>query len=71
MAIIIRGHAQAGIDTAMTMGMAFPSYLKAAEVGEAYPDKSRIVSLIKESYRYLVIFAANIQKNRDQALGLL
>lgn len=64
-----KGSAQAGIDTAMTMGMAFPSYLKATEVGEAYPDKSRIIPLIKGSYRYLVIFAANVLKNRDQALS--
>jgi len=64
-----KGSAQAGIDTAMTMGIAFPSYLKAAEVGEAYPDKSRITPLIKGSYRFLVIFAANVLKNKEQALG--
>jgi tetratricopeptide (TPR) repeat protein len=64
-----KGSAQAGIDTAMTMGMAFPSCLKAAEVGETYPDKGRITSLIKGSYRYLIIFAANVLKNKDQALA--
>lgn len=64
-----KGSAQAGIDTAMTLGMAFPSYLKAAEVGQAYPDKGRINSLIKGSYRYLIIFAANVLKNKDEALA--
>ncbi|MBK7557174.1 MAG: tetratricopeptide repeat protein [Chitinophagaceae bacterium] len=64
-----KGSAQAGIDTSMTMGIAFPSYLKAVEVGEAYPDKSRITPLIKGSYRFLVIFAANVLKNKEQALS--
>ncbi len=64
-----KGSAQAGIDTTMALGLANPSYIKAIEVGEAYPDKSRITSLLKGSYRYAIIYAANILKDKELALS--
>ncbi len=63
------GGSQAGIDTLMVSDSAFNTYSKAVEIGEAYPDKGRILSLIKRSYRNLIIYAANKLKDRDLALG--
>lgn len=64
-----KGGAQAGIDTAMVTDSAYQTYGKAVTVGEAYPDKSKILSLLKGSYRYLIIYAANKLKDKDLALG--
>jgi tetratricopeptide (TPR) repeat protein len=64
-----KGAAQAGIDTSMVTDSAYITYQKAATVGEAYPDKARITPLIKGSYRYLVLYAANKLKDKDLALG--
>ena len=63
-----KGAAQAAVDTAMITTLAYDTYKKAVEVGEATTDKSRIISLIKGSYRYLIIYAAN--KLNDKALAL-
>ncbi len=64
-----KGGAQAGIDTTMELGLAYPTYTKAVEVGEKYPDKSRILTLLKGSYRFLIIYTANILKDKELALG--
>lgn len=64
-----KGGAQAGIDTTMELGLSFPTYTKAVEVGEAYTDKSKIMTLLKGSYRFLIIYAANILKDKEMALG--
>jgi len=64
-----KGGAQAGIDTSMVTDSAYVTYGKAVTVGEAYPDKSKILSLLKGSYRYLIIYAANKLKNKELALS--
>ena len=64
-----KGAAQAGIDTLMVTDSAYLTYSKAVAVGEAYPDKARILALIKGSYRYLIIYAANKLKDKELALG--
>jgi tetratricopeptide (TPR) repeat protein len=64
-----KGAAQAGIDTSMVTDSAYNTYQKAVTVGEAYPDKARIMTLIKGSYRYLVLYAANKLKNKELALS--
>ena len=64
-----KGGAQAGIDTLMTTDSAYVTYSKAVAVGEAYPDKTKILSLIKGSYRYLIIYAANKLKDKELALS--
>ena len=64
-----KGGAQAGIDTLMVTDSANITYSKAVVVGEAYPDKTKILSLLKGSYRYLIIYAANKLKNKELALG--
>lgn len=64
-----KGGAQAGIDTLMVTDSAYVTYSKAVAVGEAYPDKTKIISLLKGSYRYLIIYAANKLKDKELALG--
>jgi len=66
-----KGGSQAGIDTLMNNDSAYQTYTRAAAVGEVYPDKSRILTLIKGSYRYLVIYAANKLKDKELALGFV
>lgn len=64
-----KGASQAGMDTLMVTDSAYVTYQRAVAVGEAYPDKARIMTLIKGSYRYLVIYAANKLKNKELALS--
>ncbi len=66
-----KGAAQAGIDTLMVTDSAYQTYTRAVAVGEAYPelDKTRILPLLKGSYRYLIIYAANTLKDKVLALG--
>ena len=66
-----KGGAQAGIDTLMVTDSAYLTYTKAVAVGEAYPDKSKILTLLKQSYRYLIIYAANKLKDKELALGFV
>ena len=58
-----------GIDTVMAMGLATPSFLKAIEVGEAYPDKSKITPNLMGSYKYMIAYSANVEKNKEMALS--
>ena len=64
-----KGGAQAGIDTLMTIDSAYQTYTKAVAIGEAYPDKTKILTLLKGSYRYLILYAANKLKDKALALG--
>ncbi len=57
------------IDTLMEMGLANPSFLKAMEVGEAYPDKARIIPNLMGSYKYMIAYAANIAKDKAMAIN--
>ena len=58
-----------GIDTAMTYGLANNSFVKAIQVGEAYPDKSKIIPQLVGSYKYMIAYSANMDKNKELALG--
>ena len=58
-----------GIDTVMKYGLANNSFAKAIEVGEAYPDKSKIISQLMASYKYMIAYSANILKNKELALS--
>ncbi|HMK05427.1 MAG TPA: tetratricopeptide repeat protein [Ferruginibacter sp.] len=58
-----------GIDTVMAMGLANPSFEKAIQVGEAYTDKSKIIPHLMGSYKYMIAYAANIEKNKELALS--
>ncbi len=58
-----------GIDTVMTYGLANMAFAKAIEVGEAYPDKSKIIPQLMGSYKYMIAYGANIEKNKELALS--
>jgi Tfp pilus assembly protein PilF len=58
-----------GIDTAMKYGMANNSFAKAIEVGELYPDKTKIIPQLMGSYKYLFAYSVNILKNKEMALS--
>ena len=58
-----------GIDTVMAYGLANGAFAKAIEVGEAYPDKSKIIPQLMGSYKYMIAYGANADKNKEQALG--
>ena len=61
--------ANAAIDSTGTMGLAAPYYLKALEIGENTPDKSKIKDYQMGAYRFLIEYNYNVKK--DQATALL
>lgn len=63
------GKAKWGIDSSMTMGLANPSFEKAIQVGEAYPDKTKIKSQLLGSYKYMIAYAVNILKDKNVSLA--
>jgi Tfp pilus assembly protein PilF len=58
-----------GIDTAMKYGLSNNSFAKAIEVGEANPDKSKIIPQLMGSYKYLFAYSINVLKNKELALS--
>ncbi|HQY12090.1 MAG TPA: tetratricopeptide repeat protein [Ferruginibacter sp.] len=58
-----------GIDTTMAYGLANNAFAKAIQVGEAYPDKSKILAQLMGSYKYMIAYGANIEKNKELALS--
>lgn len=63
------GKASWGIDTTMTMGLPNPAFNKAIQVGEAYPDKTKIIAQLLGSYKYMIAYAANIKKDKAEAIA--
>lgn len=63
------GKSNWGIDTTMTLGLPNPAFEKAIQVGEAYPDKSKIIAQLMGSYKYMIAYAANIKKDKVAALA--
>lgn len=57
------------IDTVMAYGLANPSFTRAIEVGEAYTDKSKIISQLMSVYKYFIAYSANIEKNYPLAVS--
>ncbi|MBK7434076.1 MAG: tetratricopeptide repeat protein [Chitinophagaceae bacterium] len=57
-----------GIDTTMSLSMANPSFEKAIQVGEAYPDKSKISAQLIGCYKYMIAYFANVKKDKPGAL---
>lgn len=64
------GKSNWGIDTTMAMSLANPSFEKAIQVGEAYPDKSKIVAQLVGSYKYMIAYLANVKKDKPGALAM-
>lgn len=58
-----------GIDTVMKYGLANNSFAKAIEVGEAYPDKSKIIPQLMGAYKYMFAYNVNVLKNKEAALA--
>ncbi len=58
-----------GIDTVMAYGLANNSFTKAISVGEAYTDKTKIVSQLMAAYKYFIAYSANIEKNYPLAVS--
>jgi tetratricopeptide (TPR) repeat protein len=58
-----------GIDTVMKYGLANNAFLKSIEVGQAYPDKSKITAQLLTGYKYMIAYSANIEKNKELALS--
>jgi hypothetical protein len=58
-----------GIDTVMAYGLANNSFAKAIEVGEAYPDKSKIIAQLMSAYKYFIAYSANVEKNYPLAIS--
>ena len=65
----MKGKSYWGIDTVMAYGLANNSFAKAIQVGEAYPDKSKIIPQLMGSYKYMIAYGANIEKNKELALS--
>lgn len=63
-----RAKCNALIDTAMTMGLAVPHYIKLAEIA-AKIDAEKNKAVILRAYNYLGIYEANITKNYPASLG--
>lgn len=58
-----------GIDTVMAYGLANSAFTKAIEVGEAYPDKSKIINQLMGAYKYFIAFSANAERNYPLAVS--
>lgn len=61
-----------GIDTTMENAMANPSFEKAIQVGEAIADtvlKAKIKNQLIGSYKYMIAYAANVKKDKTEALA--
>ncbi|MGB4845363.1 MAG: tetratricopeptide repeat protein [Ferruginibacter sp.] len=63
-----RARCNALIDTAMTMGLAVPHYVKLARVADSV-DAQKNKAVILRAYNYLGIYEANITKNYPVSLG--
>ena len=58
-----------GIDTTMAYGLPNNSFAKAIEVGEVYTDKTKIVAQLMASYKYMIAYSANVEKNFPLAVS--
>ena len=60
---------QAKIDTAMTLGLATPSYQKVIDLGEAQwaTDSTKVKTHLLNAYKYFILYAANVQKDKKTA----
>lgn len=63
------GKASWVIDTTMTLGLANPAFDKVIQLGEPMADKSKIKTQLMTAYKYMIIYNANIKKDKVGALG--
>lgn len=57
------------IDTTMTLSLANPSFEKVIQLGEASADKSKIKTQLMTAYKYMIIYSANIKKDKELSLS--
>ncbi|GAB2817967.1 tetratricopeptide repeat protein [Ferruginibacter profundus] len=62
------GKASWVIDTTMTLAMANPAFEKVIQLGEPMTDKSKIKTQLMTAYKYMIIYDANIKKDKPGAL---
>ena len=63
------GKASWVIDTTMTLGMANTAFDKVIQLGEPVVDKSKIKTQLMTAYKYMIIYNANIKKDKPAAIN--
>ena len=63
------GKASWVIDTTMTLGMANAAFDKVIQLGEPVVDKSKIKTQLMTAYKYMIIYNANIKKDKPAAIS--
>ncbi len=64
----MKAHAEEGIDSTETIGLAKPSYEKVIAIADTTVDKSKVQDDAITAYRYMVAYYYNIKHNKDSAL---
>ncbi|MEO6636839.1 MAG: tetratricopeptide repeat protein [Ginsengibacter sp.] len=64
----MRARSAEGIDTSNAEGLAKPYYQKVIDIYDTAVDKSTVKPYIIPSYRYMVAYSYNVQKDKDAAL---
>lgn len=65
----MEGKALAGKDSTGTLGLALPAYEKAVAIGEAAPDKAKVLNQLSGAYKYFVEYYYNVKKDQATALS--
>ncbi|MFZ1529764.1 MAG: tetratricopeptide repeat protein [Ferruginibacter sp.] len=63
--------ALAGKDSSGALGLAVPAYEKAIAIGEAAPDKAKVLNQLSGAYKYFVEYYYNVKKDQATALSYL
>jgi Flp pilus assembly protein TadD len=64
----MQAHAQEGIDSTETQGLAKPSYEKVIAIADTTSDKSKVQANAITAYRYMVAYYYNIKHIKDSAI---
>ena len=64
----MKAHAEEGIDTSETLGLARPDYQKVIDIKDTTTDTARIKAYKITAYRYMVAYQYNVKHNKDSAL---
>jgi Flp pilus assembly protein TadD len=64
----MKAHAQEGIDSTETQGLARPSYEKVISIADTASDKSKVQANAITAYRYMVAYYYNVKHNKDSAI---
>ncbi|MEO7120486.1 MAG: tetratricopeptide repeat protein [Ginsengibacter sp.] len=64
----MQAHAQEGIDSTESQGLAKPSYEKVIAIADTTSDKSKVQANAITAYRYMVAYYYNVKHNKDSAI---